>query len=187
MSSEDRARLVAAFPSRLVADVVAAVAVMPVTAPVPPTAEDVGRIVLAGEPLRIPYRIYWAEPPPEASRPLTEQQRLILCSVYTRHHDGFVRERAIRQLVRAPDPWVMPFVVQLVGEYVLEIVRIIEAGVAEPSLAEYGLFLRENLGFLRLTRARATTYWNAYYRSEFPDWHEYPAERVLRHMEFWTV
>ena len=55
----------------------------------------------------------------------------------------------------------------------------------QPILAEYTAFLEENVEFLELTRARATSYWNAYARSEFPKLREYPALRVLERIAFW--
>src|ERR1700738_4820844 len=35
----------------------------------------------------------------------------------TRHHDGFVRERHVREILDADHPWVPLFVLQLLGAY----------------------------------------------------------------------
>lgn len=179
-------RIAAAFPSQLAADVAAVCAVVPPATTQRPTPADIGAITLAGERLRIPQRIYWAEPTENAARSLRERERLILSAIYSRHHDGFVRERALREVIRSREQFVQPFIVQLLGEYVLEIIQIIEAELPEPILADYAAFLEGNVEFLELTRARATSYWNAYARSQFPRLREYPALRVLDRLAFWT-
>jgi len=178
-------RIAAAFPSQLAAEVAAVCTVIPLATTLPPTSADIGPITLAGERLRIPQRIYWGEPTEAAANSLHERERLILSAIYTRHHNGFVRERALREVIRSREHLVQPFIVQLLGEYVLEIIKIIEAELPEPILAEYAAFLHGNGKFLELTRARATSYWNAYARSEFPRLREYPALRMLERLAFW--
>lgn len=79
----------------------------------------------------------------------------------------------------------MPFVIQLVGEYVLEILVTIQHGLAELDTpgtsqhAAYGQFLAGNPGFLALTSQRVTSYWNCYYRSKYPDRRDYPGHTLL--------
>jgi hypothetical protein len=43
-----------------------------------------------------------------------------------RHHDGFGRQRQLKTLLDADEPWTAPFIVQLLGEYVIQICRDIE-------------------------------------------------------------
>jgi hypothetical protein len=61
------------------------------------------------------------------------------------------------------EPWVAPYLVQLLGEYVVEITRaIVESqGVAKRHFAA---FAGENPAFVALTRTRVISYWNAYQR-----------------------
>ena len=56
------------------------------------------------------------------SRYLTARQRLILGCIFTRHHNGYVRQQWMRAVVPHAEPWVVPFVLALLGEYVVEIV-----------------------------------------------------------------
>lgn len=77
-------------------------------------------------------------------------------------------------------PWVVPFVVQLIGEYVVEIVEAAAATViSEASAAEFAGFVRENPAFIATTRRRVVSYWDCYYRSRFPTLESYPAFSAL--------
>lgn len=35
--------------------------------------------------------------------------------LYTRHHDGHVRQRHLARIIEVTDSWIVPFVVQLIG------------------------------------------------------------------------
>ncbi|MFD5758423.1 hypothetical protein ACFWIZ_25270 [Streptomyces sp. NPDC127044] len=112
--------LVAAFPARLAGAVQSVLAVMP-DARFPP-AEPFEVVEVQGETVAIPYRIHNEEPETGGSeRPLTETQQVILHCLYSRHGDGRVRQRHLEKIMASSEPWVVPFVVQLAGEYVLEI------------------------------------------------------------------
>ncbi|WP_156374161.1 hypothetical protein [Cellulomonas sp. Leaf334] len=73
-------------------------------------------------------------------------------AVHTRSHDGWVRQRALRRLLSAPvvAPWMTPFVVQLVGEYVVQIVDDIAEALPDVGVpgsvhqAAFGRYLVEN-------------------------------------------
>ncbi|MFD8649867.1 hypothetical protein [Streptomyces mirabilis] len=123
--------LVAAFPTRLAGDVQSVLAVMPEAsyAPMMPFEVEV-----QGETVVIPSRIYNEEPDTGFERALSGTQQMILHCLYSRHHDGRVRQRHLEQITASGEPWAVPFVVQLAGEYVLEIIESIERGL--PGLAE---------------------------------------------------
>jgi hypothetical protein len=94
--------------------------------------------------------------------------------LYSRHGDGMVRQRHLGQIIRAGEPWVVPFVVQLVGEYVLEILEAIRRDVpdlAAPGSAQrllYGEFVARNLSFFARTERRVVSYWSCYHRHQYP-------------------
>ena len=85
--------------------------------------------------------------------------------LFTRHHDGFVRQRALAQVLLLDEPWATPFVVRLVGEYVIEIVEQIDEAFSEQLPRNLAAFVSANPDFIRLTRARVTSYWNCYFRA----------------------
>jgi hypothetical protein len=105
----------------------------------------------------------------------------------TRHHDGHVRQKALRTLLDGPcalQPWVVPYVVKLVDEYVVEIVDDVATFLTEvdvegsPQQRAYGRVLAQNPEMLRLLRARATSYWDCCYRRRHRRLEEYPGHRL---------
>lgn len=94
----------------------------------------------------------------------------VLQAWLTRSSDGYLRQRALGALLERPDRWHVPFVVQLCGEYVVEICAdvLTYASFALASnhdmLDAYGSFWRANPQFIALTKARASSYWAEYGR-----------------------
>ncbi|MFF8975090.1 hypothetical protein [Streptomyces sp. NPDC014995] len=174
--------LVAAFPHQLANDVRAVLAVMPqaLIAPVSPFSVYVGN-----EAVAIPYRIYQSEPPVDVVRSLTGVQQAILHCLYSRHSDGLVRQRHLEQIAGSDEPWVVPFVVQLAGEYVLEILESIQHGLSDLTSKRsvhrlaYGDFIARNPGFFARTERRVVSYWSCYYRWNFPVFGTYPGCHLL--------
>jgi hypothetical protein len=120
-------------------------------------------VVVRGELLNIPYRIY--EDPDETRLAcLNETQAIVYSCLLTRHHDGHVRQRQVERLVASSEAWVAPFVMQLCGEYVMEILNVVEAHLPSMNQRTYGSFFRENPLFFQRTRDRMTSYWDCYYR-----------------------
>jgi hypothetical protein len=107
--------LVFAFPSVVREDAIAAAASFPET----PQPIDAFSVFVAGERISIPGRIYHS--PAEIDRHVTTpaQNELIDC-LLTRHCDGFVRQESLSRIIPSPNMWIPPFVIQLVGEYVVE-------------------------------------------------------------------
>jgi hypothetical protein len=143
-------------------------------------------VTVGGAGVTIPYRIY--NPEPANATILNGEQRRILGCLYTRHNDGWTRHRHLQQMIGDLSPWVMPFVVQLVAEYVVEIIEDIDAHLSDLTLpgsaqqTAYGGFVAANPDFLRLTQARVISYWNCYYRDRFPTLSTYPGQRVFAAM-----
>ena len=69
-------------------------------------------------------------------------------------------------------------VIKLLGEYVVEVLRIIEANLQKLDKPVYGQFLRANPDFLALTEQRVISYWDCYYRFPGPK-EDYPGFRAI--------
>jgi site-specific recombinase len=175
-------RFEAAFPSVLKPDVDVALECIP-SCDYPPTSDDIGPIVVDGEQLRIPFRFYSNEPDSDCVQQLNDRQKLILTALYTRHHDGYVREQQVNRLLASDEVWIPPFVIQLLGEYVLEIIRVLEAHSVVFTNAGYRHFASDNEMFIQLVRQRIRSYWDCYYRDMFPKITDYPAFQILRLIE----
>jgi len=184
-----RARLLDAFPT------VAYAAASPAIDLVPPAdfpqagllQESNNRpwpsINFHGETLAIPDRIYNGFPSSDVER-LSPASRAAAGCIYTRHHDGQIRQRALGLVLSHDAAWSAPFIVALLGEYVVEICSDIERFFRDqldgyPETAG-GLvhFVESNPTFMALTRARAVSYWAEYYRLDFLRMETYPALRA---------
>ena len=146
---------------------------------------DIGLVTLNGERLRIPARIYRDEPDWSWVRSRKPVERSVAACLYTRHHDGYVRERALSHLPPVEAPWMAPFVIQLLGEYVIELVERAAMLIQGSPNTAFVVFLRENAGFLDLTAQRATSYWNEYHRRRFRKREEYPAFPAIATLLRW--
>src|SRR6187402_1157460 len=120
MHADGVAQLARAFPAAIQADARAVLAALPDQTF--DRTEPIGPVRVRGEALIIPQRIYL--PPPRAVD-LRGTQGTVLACVYSRNDDGRVRETFLRRLLPSADPWVAPFVVQLIGEYVIEIIEVV--------------------------------------------------------------
>ncbi len=137
-------------------------------------------VAIDGECIEFPYRIYTSQPVVR-HRLLSSTQQLMLACHFTRHHDGRVRERSVRQLTESPERWIAPYVVHLLGEYVIEIHRLIaHLCSAKPEwLTVCGAHCGQNSAYAELLKQRATSYWNEYHRREIRDRADYPAWALL--------
>lgn len=101
--------------------------------------------------------------------------------LFSRHADGFVREERLRRILSVKNAWIPPFVIQLAGEYVVEILRVIEQAIPRLDRALYGEFVANNPEFISGTKQRIVSYWDCYYRSFRPV--EYPGFRIQAFLE----
>jgi len=120
-------------------------------------------VSLDNEALKIPCRIYFNEPSPDKEELLTDLQKEILYCIYLRHHNGFIRQRRLMKLIDKTDYFVVPFVFQLLGEYVMEIIEVSQMQII-PNIDNYVKFINENQKYWTQTESRVISYWNEYYR-----------------------
>jgi hypothetical protein len=171
-------RLRRAFPSSLVTDADAVLTLVEIGQH-EPSEHDIGFVVVGGEVLHIPPRIYSPEVGAEALIGLTTSARTVWDCLFTRHHDGHVREKYLRAVISSQALWVPPFVIQLLGEYVAEIHLVIRRHIDGVDSDAYHRFVAENPAFIELTRQRIASYWNCYYRSSRSQLRDYAAHQVI--------
>jgi hypothetical protein len=137
LSSETRA-----FPAYLATEVESVIQVLSDYQSLPPS--DTFASVVQGERIEIPYRVYYRESQVlKCAERLGIQGRIAQC-LGTRHHDGFLREKCLKQVIAVDEAWVAPFIAKLVGEYILQIIQIIEHELPNLNVQMYGEFLGEN-------------------------------------------
>jgi hypothetical protein len=153
--------LLTAFPAALRDDASASIAALP---DAPPSSHTFS-VVIGCEPVTIPYRIYH-DPASIDGEGLTRTQEVLLACLLTRHYSGFVREENLMRILDSNHECVPPFVVQLVGEYVVEIIDVILGNIHRLDADVYRAFLIRNPAFYQVTKDRVTSYWNCYYRDQ---------------------
>ncbi len=142
-------------------------------------------ILIEGQLVQIPYRVYYAWPESRRTRHLNQTQLLVLCAWMTRSADGRIRQKALRKLLQEDAPWTIPYVIQLCGEYVVEIAADVlqflttDLPKSPKLLQSYRQFIADNPTFVKLTEQRALSYWNAYDRWRFAR-DDYPQLAALR-------
>lgn len=139
-------------------------------------------IFLDKELLRIPNRIYINEPNQDNEKLLTTLQKTILNCIYLRHENGFVRQRRLELLHGKTDYFVVAFIFQLLGEYVIEILEVIDKLIDEKNIGLYARFIDENPKLWQKTESRVISYWNAYYRR--PQYPEYLPPKYASRNEY---
>lgn len=128
---------------------------------------DTLTVKLNGELLTIPYRVYFNEPEIEKEKNLTNQQQSILNCIFLRHHNGYLRQNRLEK-IQNNEYWITPFTFQLLGEYVLEIIEVLDDQIDDNKLENYKRFASENPKYYQQTESRMISYWNEYYRRKFP-------------------
>ncbi|MFK0379180.1 hypothetical protein [Pandoraea sp. NPDC090278] len=174
--------LIKAFPEALRSDVSVVADLMGGS-----DATDRGlQVVVRGESLNIPYRIY-ENPDETLFARLNEVQAIVYACLLSRHHDGHVRQRQIERLAASSEPWVAPFVMQLCGEYVVEILDAVEAHLSSMDQHTYGAFFRENSLFFQKTHDRMISYWDCYYRWLYKRERDYVGFRLFDRFRKWSA
>ena len=142
-------------------------------------SNEVISVCVSGELLNIPYRVYYGKRQLLTAVDCPGEAGLIALCLGTRHHDGFIREQCVRRLLAIDDYWTAPFIVQLLGEYVIEVVQPIHERFIERVDTKYIDFFVHNAKYCQYLECRAISYWNEYYRWRFPKHKDYPALKAL--------
>jgi hypothetical protein len=137
-------------------------------------------LLVGGEKILVPRRLGYSEAQSASSNDGRIAQ--MAACLQTQSSNGFDRQRALRSLLPAVQPWSAPFVVTLIGEYVVEIIEDI-AGATTPSNVDAMIsFISENCDYWELTKQRVASYWNAYYRHKYTKLN-YPGFQLVRTLE----
>ncbi|MRV70190.1 hypothetical protein GJ700_00450 [Duganella sp. FT92W] len=132
------------------------------------------------ETLQIPYRLYYS--PELLRRKLIDAQgidQLVFACLGTRHYDGYLRQECLSYLLGSEAYWLTPYIVQLAGEYVVEIADDVAHGIMSRDTSLLAAFAEENPGYLATLDRRITSYWTCYHRLAYPNRNDYPGRKVL--------
>ena len=90
-------------------------------------------VFVYGEQVLLPHRIQFK--PEKVDFERGSETWLMVRALQSRSNDGFLRQRAVRDLLTDIRPWTAPFVVALIGEYIAEILIDIDAAMLPGSVA----------------------------------------------------
>ena len=172
-------QILSAFPQAVRDDVVRVVSVLPTAFH---SSSATFRTTIGDEALIIPYRVYYDRKAISFSN-LTSLQQVVLGCVLTRHHDGFVRGENLGRIISRKESWIPPFVIQLVGEYVVEILEAIHNNLSSLDSTVYAAFLNDNISFWETTKQRVVSYWDCYYRRTWKHREDYVGFRIIEHLD----
>ena len=140
---------------------------------------------VTGQMIAIPRRLHFVGLSGTTDR-LSNLNPASRCLI-TRATDGRLRHQAVRSVIEHQSAWVAPYVLMLLGEYVIEIVEEIRDSLPVLDQLVYANLVRENRQAVQTLRARATSYWAAYHRQQYPQKRDYPGLQALHEMERWAV
>ncbi|MCP4536280.1 MAG: hypothetical protein GY832_03965 [Chloroflexi bacterium] len=176
--SEHEKLLKSAFPSSIEKEVDNVISKLTWGARLRPSGSF--RVMVEGESLEIPSRGYWAKTNLQVVRNFPSLEAEIARCLYTRHHDGYVRERCLRDIIVSNNSWIPAYVTRLLGEYVVEILLVIEQHLDKIDPGVYKGFLSANPEFYEKTKHRVISYWNCYYRQQWPRRDDYVGFRIIQ-------
>jgi hypothetical protein len=142
-------------------------------------------VTVAGAAVQIPTRLHFLSPYKTSPLLQGDASAMAQC-LCTRSTDGYIRQAYLRSVVKIDEPWAIPFVVLLAGDYVIEIAKDLKAALSSLNRDAYIGFVRENRPLLQLLSQRATSYWNCYHSSAYPERSAYPGVNFLRELEIWA-
>lgn len=116
-----------------------------------------------GQCVLIPARLHFASAP--LSMGESDQAWRFARALQTRSNDGFERQRAARDVIADLQPWAAPFIVALIGEYIIEILDDIYAALTPGNAQTLAAFIVQNEAYWGTTKRRVVSYWDVYYRS----------------------
>jgi hypothetical protein len=132
-----------------------------------------------GETLEFPHRVYFNEPRNTLEKHLNEEEQVILDCIFLRHHNGYIRQRRLERIIDKTHPYIVPFTFQLLGECVKEILMVVDDHINERTIDDYLQFIKENKKYAEQTRNRMISYWDLYYRIEYPKRKRYIGQKTF--------
>ena len=145
------------------------------------TSDDVIEYAIKNHVIAIPYRMYLLDISDVEYEKMNQIQKQILCCIYTRSCNGYIREKYLRKLLDMPlEEWTIPFVIKLCDEYVLEIIEVIYNKLKARDNTDIQDFCLKNKVSIRKSYARMTSYWNEYYRGYEFNFKKYVGRKLFR-------
>lgn len=129
--------------------------------------------------LTIPYRVYFKNIKTYGS--LNYNSKMIYFCLQTRNSSGYVREEYIKKILefsKLPQ-FAFPYILASSCDYVLNIVETIYNKLRLKDNIEIKEFLKNNLRQFRKSYSIMISYWNIYYKDDYPNYKDYPGYKLF--------
>ncbi len=134
-----------------------------------------------GDFIKFPDRMYYNDIPELDYQDMSLEQKMILHCIFSRNCDGYVRQKHLRLLLLMDyEDWVIPYIVKLCDEYVVEILDMTYSILCNKDNGRVMQFCYENVESFCKSYARMISYWNEFYRDRCYNFHEYIGRRLFR-------
>ncbi|QQO10349.1 hypothetical protein [Breznakiella homolactica] len=186
-----RTRLLNSFPKELEIDVENVIKILPFDKNIVMGSNGINyikndlindeniNVAVNDEIINIPYRIYFNKV--EDIGRLTKIQKTILNCIYSRHFNGYIRQENVEKLITESNYWVIPYFVQLFGEYIPEIYPIIDKHI-DRNVSSYLKFINQNKKYWEMTTQRMTSYWSEFNRGKCYYYRKYIGKKIIGKM-----
>ena len=138
------------------------------------------RVILSGESLVIPKRVYFGKYNPKS---LTSREELMLYCLYLSHHNGYLREQYLQEVLQSKEDFVLPYVALLLGDYVYEILEVLAKNLPKEMKGRLKSFLAENPQLKRRIESLIVSYWDCYYKGTCPDLKHYIVYQLFKNID----
>jgi hypothetical protein len=152
--------------------------------------------MINNERIKMPYRTYFV-PLQQSQTNVYADETITLC-LYTRHCNGYIREKSLKMLLNKNnlEYYAIPYVLKLAEEYILDITKIVLENLKNINITDLRKFKHENPLWVKLMKARSQSYWNLGYRQKYyysiqentskdiyQDYQEYPGGKIVTYLE----
>jgi hypothetical protein len=146
------------------------------------------RIESGSEAFLVPDRVYISQYRLQeliTANPNTDT-RLVCLALGSRHVDGFFRQICVEALLVEKASYVPAFVVRVLGEYVLQIRKMVHSKLEQLDRRQYANYVSSNHAVFQKNLVRSISYWNCYYRSTYSSYKRYPPWLALQELNAWS-
>lgn len=127
-----------------------------------------------GDTYVFPYRVYNEEIQSSSIKQWNDNKQAIFHCIFSRNSNGFVRQKHIQCLLGMDIPDLsIPYVLKVCDEYIIEILKIVYDYFKLHDSRKIERISIQNKYLMDKSYSRMVSYWNEYYRKQFPNFKNY--------------
>lgn len=127
-----------------------------------------------GDVYIFPYRVYNEEIQNSSIKQWDANKQAIFHCIFSRNSNGFVRQKHIQGLLEMDIPDLsIPYILKICDEYIIEILKIVYDYLELHNNQKIKKICMQNKYLMDKSYSRMISYWNEYYREQFPNLKNY--------------